>query len=300
MTLRFLIHPGYPKCGSTSLQANIFARHPELKYLSSHSAPGDAFRDHPKTREFHALVREMRSEGRASIEVLWRDHMRPAADPYRLNVISDETFLGNEGSVAEIAHMMQALLGHAHVLIVLRDQVDVLRSVYDMYPWQKGDPDRRYLPFPAWLEKTLEQSETNVVGAMRYSDIVRLYHDVFGRNAVTVISFDKLFRDPQAQTRLCARLGIDAEAFATLIARPALNTAADHSTKKLVRRVLGPLKGSSFLTPGQIKFVRSFLGDVLPQRTTQVAENDRRRIEDYFLGQRVEDLRALEREGLIL
>jgi hypothetical protein len=181
----------------------------------------------------------MRSEGRARIEVLWQGYMRPAGDPYRLNVISDETFLGNEGSIAEIAHVMQALVGHAHVLIIMRDQVDILRSLYDMYPWFRGDTTRRYLPFQEWLEKTLARAETNIARTLNFVDRVALYRDLFGEDALTVISFHRLFCDAEVRAQLCARLRIDAQAFSNLISQKAANTSADNGTKKLVHRVLG-------------------------------------------------------------
>lgn len=300
MPHRFLIHPGYPKCGSTSLQANVFAQHPGLKYLSNHSAPGDAFRDAPETEEFHRLLRTRPKDSLPGIEVLWQEHIRPAADPARLNVISDETFLNNEASAEEIAGALRHLLGPARVLIVVREQVDILRSMYDMYPWLKDDPDRRFLHFPQWLEQTLESAASNTASALRFVQMVGMYRDLFGSEAVTVIAFDRLFRDRTAQVALCARLAIDAGAFSTLIALKAANTSADHGTKKLVRRVLGPVKGSSFLSPAQIRVLRGLLARLIPQKPTQVDSAERARIEAFYRGQRIADLPTLGTEGMIL
>ncbi|MBL6427643.1 MAG: hypothetical protein HOY44_08975 [Maritimibacter sp.] len=301
---RILLHPGYPKTGTTSLQANVFAGHPQLRYLSNHSAPGDAFRDAPETAEFHALIRDMALDSGLRIGALWRTHLVPALDRDRLNVISDETFLSNEGPTTEIAEFLRRLTaetgGQVQILITLRTQDDILRSMYDMYPWRHGDPERRFLPFPQWVSQTLDHAGENIAGALRFSDVVTLYRDLFGAENVTVISVERLFRDGAAQAQLCERLGIDAGAFADLIARKAANTSDDHATKKLVRRVLGPVKGSSFLTPWQIRVIRKLLARVVPSRKTEIGTAERARIKAFYAGQRIADLPALGTEGLIL
>ena len=297
---RFLIHPGYPKAGSTSLQANVFAHHPDVRYLSNHSAPGDPFRDFGQTIEFHALLRDMKLDSLPRIGELWREHMYPAADTKRLNIISDETFLTNEGPHNEIASSLRDLVCEAKVLIVVRPQEDILRSVYDMYPWLSGDSARRFLPFQKWLDQTLAHAESNVAGALTYCDVVARYRDLFGGEKVTVISFERLFNDPHAQTELCARLGINGAEFSRLIAETPSNTAHDHSSKKLVRRVLGPVRGSSFLTPGQIRAIRGMLTRVLPHRKTEVGPAEQAKIEAFYAGQRITDLGRRWADGLIL
>lgn len=63
---------------------------------------------------------------------------------------------------------------------------------------------------------------------------------------------------------------------------------------------LRPLKGSSFLTPGQKKVIRGLLTQILPRKSTQVTKAERRRIEAFYLGHRIADLPARGTEGIIL
>lgn len=300
MQSRFLIHPGYPKCASTALQANVFAAHPDMQYLSYGSAPGTILRDDPANLEFHSLLQGHPRIDPDRVRAIWQQSFVPALDPQRLNVISEEKFLDPFRPLAEVAAELRAVVGPAKVLIVLRDQADILRSLYDMKPWVRSDPARRYVPFSVWLNAVVDDPEDRMNRALRFRTVHGIYADLFGAEAVTMVTLSRLLKDAATQAELCARLGIDAPAFAELLARPAVNSAEDHGYKKLSRRVLGRYAASDFLSRGQVIALKSVVNRIVPQRKTPISPEDAQRIRNAFAGQRIEDLAATGAPGLLL
>lgn len=296
----FLIHPGYPKCGSTSLQSNVFAEHDDIRYLSYNSALDDPVRGNPINLEFHNQLYGNKPRNKGRLHEIWRTHFLPSADPEKLNVISEEKFLTNNRAAAEIAIDLHEIIGEAKVLIVVRDQADILRSLYDMHPWAPNDAARRFATFGVWLDTVLGLPEVYVAPALRFCSVFGTYVEVFGAEAVKVVSIKRLIGDPSAQDLICSWLDIDAESFRRLMDKPAVNKASDHGYKKLSRRLLGPIRMSSFLSVGQIATIRKMLSKLIPDKKTEISALDRKRIETFFAGERIEDLVATGAQGLLL
>ena len=192
-----LIHPGYPKSGSTSLQKNIFQRHPDLHCVfpnPAHEAATALFRE----------ITHNRDRNMTTVEREWAASITPTFTPLRLNVISNERMLSGHRDPTAVCRDFKRLVPEARVLIVFRPQIELLRSIYDMFPFERRDPKRRPLKFSVWLEKTLAHPRESIAGALDYSEVVDAYASAYGPHNVFGISLQRLAEDEQAQ-RACAQ-----------------------------------------------------------------------------------------------
>lgn len=295
MTHRFLIHIGYPKSGSSSLQQNVLMHHPDIRYLAGTTLDRDlAGQPEALARAhgfYHALIHDAAPD-REALRATWEEVFLPLCDPSRLNVVSDERFVMNYRPPAEIAADLRAIVGPAQILMIARDQVGLLRSQYDMSPFYERDPARRYMDFTPWLREMLDKAEENMIAALRYGDMVDLYAGQFGTENVVVAAFEGLFADADLQAGLAGALGIDAAEFTRLAATSKTGDASTHGFKKITRRILGGRPAGSYLTTGQIRVLRGILRKLFPGKKTEVGAEDISRIRNFFAGHRVCELAA--------
>jgi hypothetical protein len=194
MSTRHLIHVGFPKCGSTSLQA-WFAERPDLAY-APHSLGGYAGTS--------ALTRAAAAE-----------------PPPVWCVTSDEGFLAPRGRtdtedqptdppvalrVERVCDQLAALFHGATILIVTRGFQGVMASLYSEYVRFGGT--RRLDQFHS------TDAPRAVVGSMPidyfdYSSVIKLYESRFGEKNVIVLPYELMRDSPESFiSTLEGRLGL--------------------------------------------------------------------------------------------
>ena len=290
---RILAHLGYIKSGSSSLQNHLFAQHPQLNYLATQLAedtPRTPFQAAPLTTRFYRALIEDGAPG--DLQDLWRTHVAPALDPRRTNILSDETAL-TVGDPRTVLTRVADIAPTARILIVTRNQTDLLRSFYDMFPTIRHDESGRgsYADFDGWLDHILDQrGHYDLARNLHYATTIRMAQDIFGTDNVHVIPFEQLFRSETAQAALARCLGIAAEDVSAALARPAVNDHREHAAKKLTRRLLGPVHASWFLPQPVLKRINRALGRVVRSGPTRITEAQRHRIVSHY----AEDTAAMQ------
>lgn len=195
MTTRAFVHIGLPKTGTTSLQRNVFDRHPGVHYLG---------RSKGFSTDQAKLVL------RAILDSREGPTLRPAAvdalheirDGTKALVISDEALsLGAFMSRAQlweipsdhraIAERTRELLGDADIAIVLRNQLDWLISWH-----RQGLKSRRYTEpsIDDWLNGSFADRAEELYSLLDFEDLYASYTDVFGSDRVHVWLYES-YRD---------------------------------------------------------------------------------------------------------
>ena len=195
-----LVHAGYHKTGSTWLQRSLFtddSTHFRLPFSRRELndrivAPNQLVFDAERAREFFAPGLEA---------------VRAAGG---IPVISNERLVGNPHSGGWdsriLAERLQAVFPESRVLLILREQRSVIRSIYFQYV-REGGP----LPLAGYLHPP-------GAGAYRiplfdfeyyaYHRLVAFYQGLFGRDRVLVLPYELLARAPaDFVARLCAFAG---------------------------------------------------------------------------------------------
>lgn len=297
--MRLLVHIGYPKAGSSTLQEAVLSRHSDVHYLAGIKLK--AALDTAQVQHAFSLYRTLigtSHRSRADLVDIWQNCYVPIADTKRLNVLSSELFVERSGTAADL----KAIVGRdAAILVVVREQIDLLRSRYDMSPFVADDPARRFVRFDKWLETTLSREATiPFVRSLRFVEVIGAYAAAFGAANVHVISTGRLFSDETAISELCGKLGVDGEVFRSLAMGRHLGEASNHSYKKVTRRLLGSKTPNAYLPKPLIPVAKWILRRAVPARRTVAAANDVALVDKFFVGNKIADLEQMNLGALLI
>lgn len=193
------IHIGYQKTASTFLQSKVF---PECKGLDVLNCSDDEiiqwFFEHFINVDAHSF-----SEGDFIREF---DEQLGQKDSERcIRAISDENLCGDIYTGLESKQLMQRLhevFGETQILIVIRNQVDLILSTYSNYVLHGGTEK-----FPQWIwgEPT---RHGRLLRKVCYSPLVADYIELFGRERVCVVQHEQLFDDKVGLPNFLSRFGL--------------------------------------------------------------------------------------------
>jgi hypothetical protein len=208
------IHIGFRKTGTTTLQRNLFAQHPDLVSLGK-PEPG------PTGRALIDFLTnpEASVSGVEPLRRRWIDtHGEPALAGRRF-VLSSEALthfsLYRRGIESPIADLMQRIFGEARIMITIRNQIDLVESAY-IHKTKRGKYRR--------LDEFLASGRGTEVSVLDFHWMAEYYARRFGRARVGVFPLEQLAQDPAAYARdVAAFLGIDAERTLALLGRSVEN-----------------------------------------------------------------------------
>ena len=192
-----LVHLGLHKTATTWLQNTIFADR-EWGFATPWSRA--------EVLERFVLVDAMRFEAAAT-----RGEMEPgrrrAEDEGCVAVLSHERLSGNPHSGGydrrEIAERLAGAWPEARVLIVIREQRDMIRSVYRQYLREGGALSlRRYLSPP---RQGAARAPAFDPAFFEYDVLITYYQRSFGPERVLVMPYESLSEDPHAFVSAIAR-----------------------------------------------------------------------------------------------
>ncbi len=189
-----LIHIGYTKTGTKWLQGYVFDA-PALGFYQPVERGEEvaSFIVAPNALDF--------DEDRARSvfgEILERQDSRPGVP-----VISAERLAGHPDSGGfdsqQIADRVAAVFPDSRVLIVVREQVDMLLSTYQLYV-RSGGPLTLY-EYANPPEMGRNRLPVFDFRHLEYDRLVRYYYDLFGRENVLVKPYEALVTDPPGYVR---------------------------------------------------------------------------------------------------
>lgn len=234
---RIVLFAGYPKTGTTSLQQSLFRTAPGINYVSyaglKHYGLADD-RQLASERFYRAVLaldgERAREEYRATIA----PHLRAGG----CNVIGDELFTNWLRTTPDrVPSIVAPVLPGATVLLVLRRQSDLLRSLYDFQPTLRVDESHaRYVKLTEWWRHHMDNNSR----WLEYDRVLDSYAECFGRDRVVPVLFEGLFSGDEAETgRLADLLGVPVPTVRQALEGPVVNAAADQGWKRLRTAVAG-------------------------------------------------------------
>jgi hypothetical protein len=212
-----VIHPGFIKTGTTSLQEFVLFAHPQVHALG-----------HPHRSALDARISQglRRIEGFEDDPGDLRDAVAKtlAACPDGLvPVLSDETLTADPRLTAATARRLHDHFPDARIVFTLRRQEDLIRSFYGRHgrvlvntPAPYTD---RHVAFPAWLEHAYRNFPAGVLGMADYARTIGIYRALFGAERIAILLLEEWVADAGAfADRLSTILGIDAVTTRQLLA----------------------------------------------------------------------------------
>jgi hypothetical protein len=220
MQRRTVLHVGFSHSGTTSLRKNLLERRHELFYCGQpYGVRGGIFSD-IKYKPDYPLYSGSRSiplnalrgawggsgrwRDRRQIEKLCRRYIFDHASRHQSITVSDETFVDQPEinytpsmlPVRTIAERLRSLFRDADILFTTRNQLDyVVSSYFNLKRNYALLAQRPIEPFDRWFEGNHTQVANLFLRNLDYSEAIRTYIDVFGRDSVFVIPLELLLHD---------------------------------------------------------------------------------------------------------
>jgi hypothetical protein len=234
-----LLHIGYQKTGSTTLQQHYFNRLRERTFVTYYGPAGDAV--------FKTLIEHLRAApDRDFLAATVREYLRErrARGPGPL-VVSDENLAGQlwDRGVppAAIADRLAAVLPDASVLCCVREQGSRLRSLYSLYVKQGGCGS-----FDRYLTDAAPGYRVDL-DRMEYDTLVAHYRERFGPDRVHVVAYEQWQVDPAAFfASLTALIGEAPPDFVDPRSLPTVNRALSKPSRWVLRQSNRSVRRSRF------------------------------------------------------
>lgn len=216
-SLPLVVHVGFPKTATTTLQNRLFSTHSQILYFGkpyTDSRLEDAVR--------HLMMADSMNYLPGSQALNLAEYIPAQLNEHKFSkkvaVLSDELFL-SFSKVRDRGVVAQRVLDQLKpqkIVITIRSQLSLLKSAYlgrgrlllNVPPRFSG----QFVSFDEWLTMCKERIHGNYIQQLDYSDTAVYYSNLFGKEHVHVLLMEELARDPdQFLNRLARVLGIEAE-----------------------------------------------------------------------------------------
>ncbi len=177
-----IIHVGYPKCASTFLGKNIF---PNLNVNFIR------MRDQHKSREITEYCKKNGFD--PSVLSTWLDQYKKKS--LNTTILSFSGFSGDaHGTIKDIdpfiiANNLKLTFPNAKILIIIRNQLSYITSLYAFRVTLKGLETRSFENFLA------QEGERGLFDKLEYHNLIGHYINLFGNNNVLVLPVELLSKD---------------------------------------------------------------------------------------------------------
>lgn len=215
MNTPFVMHVGFSKTGTTTLQNHLFAKHSQIQYL------GKPYRDDHLKAALHRLMMEDSIAYQASVDgvflaTLVKSELANMAQPKRVLVLSDEMFVSytKVRDKGVIARRIQEVLGPEKVIITIRHQMELLKSAYLSRGRLLFNVPPRFsglaVTFEQWLTLGYEHFHRGYLEHANFAKTIDWYVHLFGKENVCVLLLEELIHNKTGHLeRLSNFLGID-------------------------------------------------------------------------------------------
>jgi hypothetical protein len=208
-----VLHIGFPKTGTTTLQGALFARHPQIANLGEPNK-GNTLALRALRRVWKSCSEDALKQSRANEERsrgLWKEALAecPAGS---VPVFSKETLtlpdFYKSADDDRLPNALYSVIGPARIVMVARHQIRMIESLYLYHA--KGS---RYEPLEPWL-----RANDSAFELFHFNKVADTYAKVFGKENVALFLLEELQADPSDfARRICGFIGVDPEPGAALV-----------------------------------------------------------------------------------
>lgn len=261
-----LIHIGDYKTGTSWLQKYAFRQHPELIYIDNPEVfPNIAmlFYELVDARDLDFDPLSLRGRFQAEIDKIDRAGKKL--------VVSREALFGDflSGDHAlRIAKRLYQVFGSTRVLVVIREQISMIASIYSQYVKTGGTVSLDEFVWDPFYAK-------NLVGRLQYAKVIRAYGDTFGADRVMIRLYDELKTDNDGFLRdVFTFVGCEETDFKPIVHKttnPSLTNTGAAVQRLLNRLVRTPINPSAGILPLD-RIIGLFLTNKQRERLLKSAE----------------------------
>ena len=215
--MKTYIHIGYPKNASTSLQTDFFPNIEGAYYLGCQYGKGAPFVSKGIQEALYSIAMSDSIDfSYQNVEEKIRHATQDIDDRFEKMIISWEAFSNNVADRGVIAERLNKLFPDANILIIIRNQMDSLQSMYAFLVQQLGKNINLSYGRPSiqsyekWILGQEEFAHRSYFATLKYYDFIAEYWSLFGKDKVTVLLFEELVNSPASFfDKMAAFLGVN-------------------------------------------------------------------------------------------
>ncbi|MCF8011405.1 MAG: sulfotransferase [Clostridiales bacterium] len=214
MRQNIIFHIGYPKSASTTLQKHLFQKHPEINNLGIYPTSNIGIdtnvvdnncvylRDNNLYDFYCNLVMLPSIDYFYSDNInLFEKYIKKYLCKDKINVFSNERVASvyfSHDDVKVKADRLKEIFPNAKILIIIRNQLDLIKSQYRDHPF---DPRNLSIGKPVslhkWIEIALNYDSVYFLNSLKYYELINYYANLFGKNNINIMLFEELVQSPE-------------------------------------------------------------------------------------------------------
>lgn len=277
----FCLHVGVAKTGTSTLQNNFFSMHQDINYLGLINSKEPKFRTDFANEHVMKLVRMITREDSLSfnpskLQPLFERGVRPYLKHDKITALSYEGLayhmMVDAGLVAK---RLWEIFGPAKIVITIRNQPDLIASLYLHVCRAELNRGRPIMSFEEWLGEEFRNRRRSIFQTVRFYQLVKTYSTIFGKENVAVFLMEDMVKNSRDFIRnICVFLQIS-ESFSETYDVDAKDNERMSSRKYRFGRIgselvpsLGWRAGRTFIPQPFKNVANSFLDGGRPARVT--------------------------------
>ncbi len=220
MVAPIVIHPGFVKTATSTLQKHVFAHHsgihflglpaplPELEWAIRHICQADSV-DYDPARLRGVVGQSLATAPSGAIPLISYENLA-------LHESKDKGL---------VADRLATLFPAARILFTIRRQEDLVISWY-LTKLRVRIKRKSYIPFEEWYWLETREPWNSILDDLRYGRTIGYYAAKFGPERIMVLPFEQLVHEPHAfAERAAGFIGVDGSLFGELLAGKRENSA---------------------------------------------------------------------------
>lgn len=288
--MKTYIHIGYPKNASTSLQTDFFPNIEGAYYLGCQYGKGAPFVSKDIQEALYSIAMSDSIDfSYKNVEEKIRHTIQDIDSRFDKMIISWEAFSNNVADRGVIAERLNKLFPDANILIIIRNQMDSLQSMYAFLVQQLGkNINLSYgrpsvTSFEKWISEQEDFFYRSYMPTLKYYEFISEYWKLFGKENVTILLFEELVSSPVSFFEKMTRFfGVDS-VNSSVSFLPQRNTRPTKRTLLYykLRGYFPNVSPSKFLPNLAIKWGRIFLNSGTSGRKRLLPEMEQRLMNMY-------------------
>ncbi len=211
--INIVLHVGFSKTGTTTLQKYLFSHHSQVHYLGKPYAD-DTF----KTLVHRLIMQESLVYDPAPLKKYLECQILLTSNPAKKVILLSEEMLLSYSKTRDkglTAQRLKEAFPSAKILFTIRDQFELLKAAYLSRGRQLNYVPPKYsglhVTFREWLALAFENIERSYLGHADYFKTIAYYARLFGKDRVCVLLLEELIHTPgEYAVKLSDFLGIAA------------------------------------------------------------------------------------------
>jgi hypothetical protein len=207
-----VFHIGFPKSASTTLQKQLFDKHSQINFMGIYPTKNigqdtdeknidTLYIQNKSLQEFHNCLTNLEGiEYQFSEVEKYFSEVKDLLSDAEINLFSNERFasvLFAHKDRAEKAKRIKQFFPDAKIIIIIRNQIDIIKSQYRDHPFDPRSlySNQKSVTIDEWVKRDFKNYDISFVKSIEYYKLVKYYSELFGQENVGVFLFEELVQD---------------------------------------------------------------------------------------------------------